>query len=167
MSDLEIEIRENGDKHTQPAHVLAGTRRTVISEDCNSVISWIAYRADSRLRPANDRRHYFVTTSLICWAQAQNQPWCYYVRCDHNNVIKWKHFPRYYPFVWGIHGSPVNSPHKGQWRGALMVSLVCTWTNAWVNNRDAGDLRRHRVIVMFRTILKFSGIIDWFDRQII
>ena len=38
----------------------------------------------------------------------------------HDDVIKWKHFPRYWPFVWGIHRSPVNSPHKGQWRGALM-----------------------------------------------
>ena len=58
-------------------------------------------------------------------------------------VIKWKHFPRYWPFVWGIHRSPVNSPHKGQWRGALMFSLICTWINGWVNNREAGDLR-HR-----------------------
>ena len=40
--------------------------------------------------------------------------------------------------------SPVNSPHKGQWRGALMFSLICAQTNGWVNNRDAGDLRRHR-----------------------
>ena len=37
----------------------------------------------------------------------------------------------------------VNSPHQGQCRGALMFSLICAWTNAWVNNRDAGDLRRH------------------------
>ena len=44
----------------------------------------------------------------------------------------------------GIHRSPVNSPHKGQWRGALMFSLFCAWTNGWVNNRDPGDLRRHR-----------------------
>ena len=43
----------------------------------------------------------------------------------HDDVIKWKHFPRYWPFVRGIHGSPVNSPHKGQWRGALMFSLMC------------------------------------------
>ena len=43
----------------------------------------------------------------------------------HGDVIKWKHFPRYWPFVWGIHRSPVNSPHKGQWRGALMFSLIC------------------------------------------
>ena len=45
-----------------------------------------------------------------------------------------------------------NSPHKGQWRGALMFSLICAWINAWVNNREAVDLRRHRahydVIVM-------------------
>ena len=63
----------------------------------------------------------------------------------HNDVIKWKHFPRYWSFVRGIHRSPVNSPHKGQWRGALMFSLSCAWTNGWVNNRDAGDIRRHRV----------------------
>ena len=60
------------------------------------------------------------------------------------DVIKWKHFPRYWPFVRGIHRSPVNSPHKGQWRGALMFSLICAWINGWVNNREAGALRRHR-----------------------
>ena len=62
----------------------------------------------------------------------------------HDDVIKWKHFPRYWPFVRGIHWSPVNSPHKGQWRGALMFSLICTWINGWANNRETGDLRRHR-----------------------
>ena len=40
--------------------------------------------------------------------------------------------------------SPVNSPHKGQWRGALMFSLICAWTNGWVNNWYVGDLRRRR-----------------------
>ena len=47
---------------------------------------------------------------------------------------------------------PVISPHKGQWRGAWMVSLICAWINCWVNNREAGDMRNHRahydVIVM-------------------
>ena len=42
-----------------------------------------------------------------------------------------------------IHRLPVNSPHKGQWRGALMLYLICAWTNGWVNNGDAGDLIRH------------------------
>ena len=45
----------------------------------------------------------------------------------------------------GIHRSPVNSPHKGQWRGALMFSLICAWMNGWVNIGEAGDLRRHRI----------------------
>ena len=44
-------------------------------------------------------------------------------------------------------------PHKGQWRGALTFSLICVWINGWVNNREAGDLRRYRthhdVIVMW------------------
>ena len=62
----------------------------------------------------------------------------------HDDVIKWKHFPRYWPFVRGIHRSPVTSPHKGQWGGALMFSLICGWIKAWVNNREVGDLRRHR-----------------------
>ena len=48
----------------------------------------------------------------------------------HDDVIKWKHFPRYWPFVRGIHRSPVNPPHKGQWRGALMFSLVCAGINS-------------------------------------
>ena len=72
---------------------------------------------------------------------------------EHDDVIKRKHFPRCWPFVRGIHRSPVNSPHKGQWRGALMCSLIWVWINGWVNNREAGDLRRyhahHDVIVMF------------------
>ena len=36
------------------------------------------------------------------------------------------------------------TPHKGQWRGALIFSLISTWINSWVNNPEAGDLRRHR-----------------------
>ena len=63
----------------------------------------------------------------------------------HDDVIKWKHFRRYWPFVRGIHRSPVISPHTGQWRRALMFSLICTWMNGWVNNREAGELRRYRV----------------------
>ena len=62
----------------------------------------------------------------------------------HEDVIKWKYFPRNWPFVRGIHRSPVNSPHKGQWSGALMISLIYGWRNGWVNNREAGDSRRHR-----------------------
>ena len=43
--------------------------------------------------------------------------------------------------------SPVTGefPHKGQWREALMLSLMCAWVLNWVNNGKAGGLKRHRV----------------------
>ena len=66
------------------------------------------------------------------------------ISVNHDDIIKWKHFPRYWPFVWGIHRSSVNSPHKGQWCGALMFSFIYAWINTRVNNREAGDLRLYR-----------------------
>ena len=93
----------------------------------------------------------------------------------HDDVIKWKHFPCYWSFVWGIHRSPVNSPHKRQWREALMFSLIFVWTNTWANNGEAGVLRRHRVrynlIVMSRERRRFVGIgkplinLRWYDNS--
>ena len=86
----------------------------------------------------------------------------------HDDVIKWKHFPRYWPFVRGIHRSPVNSPHKGQWQGALIFTSICVRINGWVNNRDAGDLRRHRAhydaIVMNYDINKIWQSSNCFQR---
>ena len=74
----------------------------------------------------------------------------------YDDVTKWKHFPRYWPFVRGFHRPPVNFPHKGQWRGALLFSLICAWTNGWVNNRNAGDLRRPRAYYDV-TVMIFNG----------
>ena len=69
-----------------------------------------------------------------------------------DDVIKWRHFPRHWPFVRGIHRWPVDSPHEGHWHRTSMFSLICSWTNRWTNRRDAGDLNNHRahydVIVM-------------------
>ena len=67
---------------------------------------------------------------VICW--------------PHEDVIKWIHFPPYWPFVRGIHRSPVNSPYNSQWGGALMFPFICAWIKGWANNLEAGDLRRHR-----------------------
>ena len=47
--------------------------------------------------------------------------------------------------VTGLSELPMNSPHKGRWGGASMFSLICAWTNGWANNRDAGDVGRHRI----------------------
>ena len=76
----------------------------------------------------------------------------------------WKHFPRYWSFERGIHRGPVNPPHKGQWRGALVFSLICAWINGWVNNRKAGDLRRHRAhydVSVMHTVLSY--FISWME----
>ena len=100
----------------------------------------------------------------------------------HDDVMKWKHFPCYWTFVREIHRYPVNSPDKGQWRGALMFSLICARINARVNNGEAGDLRRHRAhyddTVMLltpkhrhgspthrKTILKYMETITWNQKE--
>ena len=94
-------------------------------------MAWCAYRSIQILCNASSIRSVYVIS--------------YYIeaRYVHDGVIKWKHFPRHWPFVRGIHRSPVNSPHNGQWRGALIFSFICVRTNGWVNSQDAGDFRRH------------------------
>ena len=65
----------------------------------------------------------------------------------HSNVLSplWRHQMESFSALLALCSPvPVNSPHKGQWRGALMFSLICVWINHWVNNREAGDLRRPR-----------------------
>ena len=93
------------------------------------------------------------TLNMLIWLIVYKN--CYKYRIVmmivHDDVIKWKTFPRYWPFVRRI---PVTDelPSKTQWRWALMFSLTCAWTNGWVNNRDVGDLRHYHayydVIVM-------------------
>ena len=57
-----------------------------------------------------------------------------------------------------VGNSSVNSPHKGQWRGALMFSLICAWINGWVNNREAGDWRHHRTHYDVTVMIHEDGI---------
>ena len=64
---------------------------------------------------------------------------------NHGDVIKMETYSALLALcAGGIHLSPVNSCYEDQWRGALMSYLICAWTNGWVNNRDAGELRSHR-----------------------
>ena len=116
-------------------------------------------RIDSHLKGSINGGALTISSSMI-W-EAVTLMWhpCYTIEF-HDDVIKWKYFPRYWPFVRGIHRSPVNSPHKCQWRGALMFSLICAWIDGWVNNPEAGDLRRYRahydVTVMYCTLFPFK-----------
>ena len=91
---------------------------------------WINDRADDeRIHVWLQQTHFLITALRLL------SPWW---------RRQMKHFPRYWPSVQGIHRSPMNSPHTGQWRGALIFSLICAWINGWINNREACDLRRHR-----------------------
>ena len=74
-------------------------------------------------------------------------------------MIKWKHFPHYWPFVRGIHRSPADSSLKSQSRRALKFSLICPGTDNWANNRYTGDLRRHRA--HYGVIVMLSGLCKW------
>ena len=80
----------------------------------------------------------YINTKLIMSCSDDTMmTWCvweFMMTSSNGNI-----FPRHWPFVQGIHQSPVNSPHKGQWRVALMFSLTRVWINGWVNNREAGD----------------------------
>ena len=66
---------------------------------------------------------------------------------QHDGVIKWKHFSRYWPFVRGIHRSPVNSLHKGQWRGALMP--ICA----------------HYDVIVLKTPAKYQSVLRNFKHR--
>ena len=70
-----------------------------------------------------------TSTNIPLWRRWHTYMYWLYISCpvtaSHVDVITWKHFPRYWAFVWGIHRSPVNSPHKGPWRRALTFSLIC------------------------------------------
>ena len=72
----------------------------------------------------------------------RNLPWLKRTSLAVDNIPWWRHqmetFSALLDFCAG------NSPHKGQWCRALMFSLICARINSWVNNREAGDLRRHR-----------------------
>ena len=53
-------------------------------------------------------------------------------------------FPRNLAICVG--NSPVTGefPAQSHWRRTLMFSLICSWMNDWVNNREAGDLKCHQ-----------------------
>ena len=74
--------------------------------------------------------------------------WCIFIAWS--RFTWWRHQMETFSALLAICAG--NSPVPGQWRGALMFSLICVWLNGWVNNREAGDLRRYRahydVIVM-------------------
>ena len=88
---------------------------------------------------ANTDVEYYVFQCLIHLSQGTERETNHMMTSSNGNIS------RVTGPLWGESTGhlSVNSPHKGQWRGALMFSLIYAWTNGWAKYRDAGDLRRH------------------------
>ena len=103
------------------------------------------------LEPSPDEWNVKMTNCSFCWKN--------YVPQVVIDGYWWRHqmetFSALLAICAGNSPVPVNSLHKGQWRGALMFSLISASIKGWVNNQEAGDLRRSRphydVIVMLVT----------------
>ena len=99
------------------------------------------------------------------WKSSCKDTYTFSYVVPHDDVIKWKHFPRYWPFVRAIHrsrGIPRTKASDAE------LSLISAWINGWVNNREAGDLRRNRtrydVIVMWSCLAQF--FYPWFNSRV-
>ena len=101
---------------------------------------------------------------------------CWHITYETYSIRSWWHhqmetFSALLALCAGNSPASVNSPHKGQWRGALMFSLICAWINGWVNNREAGDLRRHRAHyvmlspLFYSPALMYDKCIWWWSMQ--
>ena len=134
-----IELKENkANQNVNMGHIASNMLAVLlfVHDQFSSWFTWFV--RDAALEP---RSYDFPDTSEVFLIEVGL--WLIAIKHDHDDVIKWKHIPRYWPFVRGIHRSPVNSSHKVQWRRALVFSLIYAWIKSRVNNRDAGDLRRH------------------------
>ena len=128
-----------------------------INDDFSSIGPRGPISSEIEIEKKNPTEYVFIQAKSILKCHFRNSGHFVWA---HDDVIKWNYFPRNWPFVRGIHRSPVNSPHKGQWRGALMFSSICARINGWANNGEAGDLRRYRVhcdvIVMFNALARMD-----------
>ena len=109
---------------------------------------WCPFSQTCSMATGITKRDLAIPPSAATMAWHPDKPLAFVLHNVYSKQVKgWRNqmetFPRYWPFVRGIHRSPVDSPHKGPVTRTLMFSLICAWTHGWANNRDAGDLRRH------------------------
>ena len=101
------------------------------------------------------QRDYYRDIQVIC---------ANWTLCVLSDISWWRHQMEAFSALLALYArhSPVNSPHKSQWRGDLMFFLIWVWINGSVNSREAGDLRRHRahydVIVMLCSMRSLNNI---------
>ena len=89
-----------------------------------------------------------MTSSNGCNLRRGNYSGCANESCTpiaqhaHDGGIKWKHFPRYWPFVRRIHRSRWIPRTKAS-DAELWFFFICARINGWVNSGEAGDLGRN------------------------
>ena len=72
---------------------------------------------------------------------------------DHDDAIKWKYFPRYWPFFPPLtDGFPLKSPVTR----ALISSLICAWTIGWANNPNAAASFNQACICLFNDLMSWT-----------
>ena len=103
-------------KHAQCTLIMrfaAGRRKTIHQWQCSfhlkavlSLVKRIATVLDRCSDTGPGGAEFYITVNMIMFSS----------HLTNDDVTKWKHFPRYRPFVRGNHRPPVNSAHKGRWR---------------------------------------------------
>ena len=140
LTDFPISNRLTSLALWQPNDCPSASKATLMNMD--KYFMWIHYERLHNHNKAKHNKTVCIFLGIYCIYIYQLKQYCS-VTLNLDAVIKWKHFPRNWPIVRGIHRSLVDSPHKGQRGRALMFSLMGAWTNGWVNSRDVGDLIRH------------------------
>ena len=101
-----------------------------VSGDYSAFIFFVMIYRIKRLYNCNDKSKIIHRTSKFKHPRGDiSHMDCY----PHGDVIKWKHCPRYWPFVRGIHRPPVNSPHNCQLRRVLIFDLRL---NKWLSKQS-------------------------------
>ena len=100
------------------------------------VMVWSSSGLTLGFRPANERRHYFVTPSLIGWGQTQNHPLRFIIQTTklYDDVMAWKLFPHYVPWM---KNPGLTSGFSSKWWGVSMFSLLLPWTISSKDSRGA------------------------------
>ena len=125
---------------TRDAVIKTWTRR--ITHSC----IWSLFRNKINPNKECDLDGRYRTIILVPYLQVKSLR---FIWRSENSKSRWRHQMETFSafltgHLCGEFTGPVQFPHKGQWRGALMFSLICIWINGWVNNREAGDWRRYR-----------------------
>ena len=139
LTDFPISIRLTSLALWQSNDCPSASKATLMNMD--KYFMWVHYERLHNQNKAKHNKTVCIFLGIYCILVSYlpaDTPYLQWHGQYHDDIVKWKHFPSYRPFVRGIHWSLVNSPHKDQWCRALTFSLICAWMNSWVNDHEAG-----------------------------